>query len=72
VFINDKKTHLKDVEGVVSPKGISFTGLRYSYSDQRVAKFNKDIADIQWNQSTFHHILSDEEAEALRSPNSLK
>lgn len=65
VFINDKLTHLKDVEKSLVAAGIQFTGLRYTRSDERVANFDPKIADIQWSHSTFNHILSDEEAEAL-------
>ncbi len=65
VFINDKSTHLRDVEQAVECRNISFTGLRYSYCDERVAHFNPKIADIQWNLSTFSKILSDEEAESI-------
>lgn len=64
VFINDKSTHLKDLETGCKKLGIEFTGLRYSYSDARVASFRPEIADIQWKYSTFDHILSDEEAES--------
>lgn len=62
VFINDKETHLKDVEGSLEAKGIEFTGLRYAYSDERVKNFNSKLADIQWNESSFSHILTDQEA----------
>ena len=62
VFINDKKSHLRDVEGAVEARDMRFTGLRYSYSDERVAHFQKEIADIQWKYSTFDRLLSDEEA----------
>lgn len=62
VFINDKHTHLKDVEEDIQEAGIEFVGLRYSHEDQRIAQFNKDVAEIQWNESTFSHILSDQEA----------
>lgn len=65
LFINDKLTHLRDVEEDIEARGINFIGLRYNYSDDRVKNFRKDIADIQWKYSTFQHILSDEEAEAL-------
>lgn len=69
VFINDKAAHLKDLESGLAAKGIRFTGLRYGYGDERVANFRPEIADIQWNRSTFGHILSDSEAEALLKPN---
>lgn len=62
IFINDKESHLKDVEKSVEEAGIAFTGLRYSYSDERVNGFNPKLADIQWELSTFGNIISDEEA----------
>lgn len=65
VFINDKKTHLEDVEKSVELRNMHFVGLRYGYSDQRVANFCKEIAEIQWTHSTFGHLLSDEEARVL-------
>lgn len=71
VFINDKKTHLEEVEKSVESRNISFTGLRYSYSDQRVAHFSQEIADIQWKYSTFEHLLSDEEAYSLLNQKNL-
>lgn len=69
VFINDKKTHLQDVEKSLELRNMNFTGLRYSYSDQRVANFCKEMAEIQWTHSTFDHLLSDEEATALLNRN---
>ena len=62
VFINDKKTHLQDVEKSATSRNINFVGLRYSYSDERVANFSPEIADAQWKYSSFDHLLSDEEA----------
>jgi hypothetical protein len=72
VFINDKATHLLDVENIVEKMGMTFTGLRYSYSDKRVNGYNPEIAKIQFEQSSFAHILSDEEAQTiLEKKNSL-
>lgn len=68
VFINDKKTHLEDIEKSVELTNMTFTGLRYSYSDQRVANFQCEIAEIQWSRSTLNHLLSDEEASLLLNP----
>lgn len=65
VFINDKEAHLKDVEKSVIERKIDYDGLRYSYSDQRVNTYDKQIANIQWERSSFGKILSDEEAKAL-------
>lgn len=65
VFINDKQTHLRDVEVTLDCRQIPFTGLRYTYSDARVNQFNPEIAKIQWEHSTFGKILSDEEVEKM-------
>jgi Protein of unknown function (DUF2608) len=65
LFINDKATHLKDVEQALQDKNIDFVGLRYSYSDKRVADFNRTIADIQWQFSSFNYLISDDEAEEI-------
>jgi len=66
VFINDKASHLRDVEQAIEARGIAFTGLRYNYCDSRVASFDPEIADIQWQHSSFSHILSDNEARAIK------
>jgi len=63
VFINDKATHLREVEVACIEKGIPFIGLRYGYTDERVKNFRKDIADIQFEH--FGHILSDKSAENI-------
>lgn len=69
VFINDKLTHLKDLEKDVEGRSIGFVGLRYGYSDTYVNGFRSDVADIQWRKSTFEHIMSDEEALCLIKAN---
>lgn len=63
LFINDKKSHLLDLGSSVEEAGIAFTGLRYTFSDERVTLFNEEIANIQWEKSSFGRILSDEEAQ---------
>jgi len=65
VFINDKETHLKEVEKEVLPRAVEFIGLRYSYSDSRVDSYDSRISDLQWKYSTLSNILSDDEAKAL-------
>lgn len=62
VFVNDKLTHLMDVEKDVIAKGIDFIGLRYGHTDERVLNFNPKIAEIQWKYSNLGHLISDEEA----------
>lgn len=65
IFINDKLTHLKDVEDSVEKRGITFTGLRYSHGDARVASFRPELTEIQLKHSTFRGLISDEEAEKI-------
>jgi len=64
VFINDKYSHLREVEKVAEEKQVKFVGLRYGYSDGRKKCFSQEIADVQFNHSSFTHILSDAEAQA--------
>ncbi len=63
VFINDKHTHLADVEKGCEELGIPFIGLRYNYLDAVVEGFNPKIADIQGKR--LFTLLSDEEAQAM-------
>ncbi len=63
VFINDKATHLREVEEVCEQYNVPFIGLRYGFLDATVAAFNPEIADIQFE--AFGQILSDEEAAHL-------
>lgn len=62
VFINDKMTHLADVEATSQEWGIEFIGLRYAFSDVKKAAFSPEIAQFQFEHSTFSHILTDKEA----------
>jgi len=60
VFINDKRTHLDQIRETCEEKGIPFIGLRYGYSDKRVASFDEEIAQIQFEH--FGQLISDDEA----------
>jgi hypothetical protein len=62
VFVNDKDTHLKDVEESAEKRGVEFIGLRYGYSDGRKASFDPHLADIQFKNSGFHGIINDDHA----------
>jgi hypothetical protein len=62
VAIDDKGSHLKIFEHEAEKRGVEFVGLRYSGCDARKQAFNRELAEIQWNLSTFAHILSDDEA----------
>ncbi|MGL4540488.1 MAG: DUF2608 domain-containing protein [Candidatus Rhabdochlamydia sp.] len=65
VFINDKASHLADVEQEAKKNNVEFIGVRYGYSDFRKKSFDAKAAEIQLNQSGFTQILSDEQAKAL-------
>lgn len=65
VFINDKTSHLKDIEEESGKRGVEFIGLRYAYSDDRKARFDAEIAHIQFTNSGLHNLLSDEEAQRV-------
>jgi hypothetical protein len=60
VFINDKASHLREIEVFCEKRGIKFTGLRYSQTDERVRSFQPEVAKKQLE--SFITILSDEEA----------
>lgn len=60
VFINDKLSHVKDVEKYTTHDKIDYLGLRYSFSDARVNAFDLRVAELQFEP--FKHIMSDEEA----------
>ncbi len=65
LFINDKASHLKEVEDAAIKRGVEFIGLRYAYSDARKALFDPEIADIQFTWSNFGRIVSDSEAKDI-------
>lgn len=69
VFINDKASHLKDVEEFCTARNIPFAGLRYGHLDKKVKNFREDIAQIQWEQ--FGKIISDQEALEILNKNNL-
>lgn len=63
IFINDKRNNITPVEDECKRRGIEFLGFRYGYLDEKVANFNKHIANIQHKH--FGKIISDEQAEKL-------
>lgn len=65
LFLNDKESHLREMEVSFEKSDIEFTGLRYSYSDERIANYRHDVAEVQLKHSTLIKILSDEEALAI-------
>lgn len=65
VFINDKASHLADMESSAIQRRVNFIGLRYAFSDVHKAAFSPEIAEIQFTRSSFAHILSDDEARSI-------
>jgi hypothetical protein len=65
VFVNDKASHLTEMETSVQKQGIEFIGLRYGYSDARKKAFRPEIANYQFSHSSFTCLLSDQEAMEL-------
>ena len=63
LFINDKASHLKEVERACEQAKIPFIGLRYGFLDEKVKRFSHEIAAIQWEH--FGKLLSDEETATI-------
>ena len=73
VFINDKESHLADVEATAKKRGVPFIGLRYAYSDARKEAFSAEIAEYQFSHSSFAKLMTDQEAKSsLKNWRSLK
>lgn len=67
VAVDDKLSHLQNIEKEAAKRGVEFIGLRYGYSDVKKAAFCPAIAEYQLKYSTLTHFVSDEEAkEALK------
>lgn len=62
VFINDKASHLREIEKAANARNVEFIGLRYAFADIHKALYDPKIAEIQFTRSSFANILSDEEA----------
>jgi hypothetical protein len=68
LFVNDKKSHLMELETAAQKRSVEFLGLRYSYSDARKAAFIAEVAEYQFAHSPLARLLSDQEAlEAMHS-----
>ena len=55
VFINDKKSHLDEVERACRKHGIEFIGLRYNYMDEDVNSFS--LSQFGNNLKRLHNIF---------------
>lgn len=65
VLIDDRESHVQDVEQAAEKRGIEFIGLRYAFSDARKNAFCPHVAHVQYKHSTFHRLLTDEEARKI-------
>jgi len=62
LFINDRGSHLCQLEEGCKELGIPFVGLRYAAADEKVKNYRPEIAEVQLQQ---FQILSDEAAAAM-------
>lgn len=69
IFLNDKLSHIKDLQFEVEKYNIEFVGLRYTYSDSRKKNFDPEIAKVQLKHSSFLRILPDDEAKEMLQKN---
>lgn len=60
IFIDDKWSHVKDLESALAPFNIEFVGIRLSKADKHVNEYDPLIAEIQMD--LFPNFISDEEA----------
>jgi hypothetical protein len=63
VFINDKRSHLEQVEESTGKRSVSFIGLRYGYTDEKVKNFNSSLAEL--SSINFGGFIKDKEIEAF-------
>ncbi len=63
LFINDKRSNLAQLEETCKKKNIAFTGLRYGYLDDKVAAFDREVANMQ--HKFFGKLMTDQEARHL-------
>lgn len=61
VFIDDKLSHVKEVEETLTNAGIQYVGFHYRKSEQRI--YDSQIIDIQIKH--FPRLISDEDARAI-------
>jgi len=62
IAIDDKISHLQNIEKEAVKRGVEFMGLRYGFADAKKAAFSPEIADYQLSHSTLTHLISDQEA----------
>ncbi len=68
VFVDDKASHVAEVEMECDRAGIEFVGLRYGYLDEAIENFSPEIVAKQWE--SFGKLISNERAQELIDANS--
>jgi hypothetical protein len=63
VFIDDKLSHIKNLENILTSFNIDYVGIRFSKADKRVNEYDQALADLQWR--LFPSFVTDEEAQQL-------
>ncbi len=61
LIVDDKEGHVKDLEKSCQANGVSFTGLRYGFLDEKINNFSPTLADRE-RELFFGRLVSDEEA----------
>lgn len=61
IFVDDKWSHVEDVEKACNEENIACIGIRINAADEHVKNFNPHLAEIQWQ--AFPLMLSDEQAQ---------
>ncbi len=67
IFVDDKEKHVKNMDAVFTPTGLTNINFRYSAADARVKAFNAALVDVQWEyfQKLGGVLITDEEAERI-------
>ncbi len=65
IFIDDKGTHVSEVDAALQARGIASIGIRFSGADSAVAAYDPQLAEIQWKH--LPQLLSDEQARQILS-----
>ena len=63
IFLDDKLSHIQDLENSLAPSNIDYIGIRFSKADKRVREYDSTLADIQ--SKLFPPFITDEEAYQL-------
>ncbi len=65
IFVDDKERHVRNMDSVFTPIGITNINFRYGGADAQVKSFNPRISEVQWShfQCADRDLWTDEETE---------